>query len=60
MTIACESQEGFTVARERVVPFPEGVMMTHEILVDAHSGEVRGSLSKLLLLEAHDTCSYRC
>jgi hypothetical protein len=44
VTIAHEAEQGFTVASERMVPFPKGVLVTHEIVVDAHLDEVKGGL----------------
>ncbi|KAJ9106204.1 hypothetical protein QFC21_001348 [Naganishia friedmannii] len=44
VTIAHEGEEGFSVASERVVPFPKGVLVTHEVVVDAHLDEVKGGL----------------
>ncbi|KAJ9124164.1 hypothetical protein QFC22_000961 [Naganishia vaughanmartiniae] len=44
ITIAHEQEQAFTVASERLVQFPKGVLVTHEIVVDAHLDEVKGGL----------------
>ncbi|KAI5455040.1 hypothetical protein NCC49_002314 [Naganishia albida] len=39
-----EREEAFTLSGEKVIVFPKSVLVTHEIVADAHLDEVKGTL----------------